>query len=45
MDSQCQKTEAELRKEDADKHRERRGSIQRKRLHVLRNLEKLAFRG
>jgi hypothetical protein len=45
MDRQCQKTETELRKEEADKHRERRGAFQRKRLHVLRNPKKLAFRG
>jgi hypothetical protein len=45
MDRQRQKTETELRKEEADKHRERRGAIQRKRLHVLRNPEKLAFKG
>jgi hypothetical protein len=45
MDRQRQKTEAELRKKEADKHRERRGAFQRKRLHVLRNPEKLAFRG
>jgi hypothetical protein len=35
----------ELRKEESDKHRERRGAFQRKRLHVLRFPEKLAFRG
>jgi hypothetical protein len=45
MDRHRQKTEAELRKEEADKTMERRGTIQRKRLHVLRNSEKLAFRG
>jgi hypothetical protein len=45
MDHQRQKTKAKLRKEEADKHKERRGTIQRKRLYVLRNLEKLAFRG
>jgi hypothetical protein len=45
MDRQHQKTEAELRKEEFDKHRERWGAFQRKRLHVLRNPEKLAFRG
>jgi hypothetical protein len=45
MDRQCQKTEAELRKEEADKHRERRGAFQRKKLHVLQNPKKLAFRG
>jgi hypothetical protein len=45
MDRQRQKTEAELRKEETDKHRERRGAFQRKRLHALRNPEKLAFTG
>jgi hypothetical protein len=45
MDRQRQKTEVELRKEEADKHRERWGAFQRKRLHVLRNPEKLVFRG
>jgi hypothetical protein len=45
MDRQRQKTEAELCKEEADKHKERRGAFQRKRLHVLRNPEKLAFKG
>jgi hypothetical protein len=45
MGRQCQKTEAKLCKEEADKHRERRGAFQWKRLHVLRNPEKLAFRG
>jgi hypothetical protein len=44
IDHQRQKTEAELRKEEEDKNKERRGAIQRKRLHVLRNLDKLAFR-
>jgi hypothetical protein len=45
MDRHRQKTEAELRKEEADRTRERKGPIQRKRLYVLRNPEKLAFRG
>jgi hypothetical protein len=45
MDRQRQKTEAELCKEEGIKHRERRGAFQRKRLHVLRNPEKLAFKG
>jgi hypothetical protein len=45
MDRHCQKTEAELRKEESDKHRKRRGAFQRKRLHVLQNPKMLAFRG
>jgi hypothetical protein len=45
MDRHRQKTEAELCKEEVDRTRERRGAIPQKRLHVLRNLEKLAFRG
>jgi hypothetical protein len=44
MDRHRQKTKAELRKEEADRTKERRGAIQRKRLHVFRNPEKLAFR-
>jgi hypothetical protein len=45
MDRQCQKTKVELRKEEVDKYREKRGTFQRKRLHILQNPEKLAFRG
>jgi hypothetical protein len=45
MDRQRQKTKAELRKEEADKKKEKGGAIQWKRLHVLWNLEKLTFRG
>jgi hypothetical protein len=45
MDRGRQKTDAELRKIEADKGRQRRGAIPRKRLHVLRNPEKLAFKG
>jgi hypothetical protein len=45
MDHQRQKTEAKLHKEEVDKNTERWGTIQRKRLHVLRNPEKLAFKG
>ena len=45
MDCERQKTKAEPRKEETDKHRLRRGAIPRKRLHVLRNPEKLAFIG
>jgi hypothetical protein len=45
MDRQRQKTEAELCKEETNKHKERQGAIQWKRLHVLQNPEKLAFRG
>ena len=45
MDRQHQKTKSKLRKEEADKHRENRDAIQQKRLHVLWNPKKLAFRG
>ena len=45
MDRQCQKTKAKLRKEEAGKYKQRRGTIQQKRLYVLQSPEKLAFRG
>jgi hypothetical protein len=38
-------TEGQQRKIERDKTRARRGNVQRKRLHVLRNPLKLAFRG
>lgn len=38
-------TPAQLRKVETDKKRKRRGAPHRKRLHVLNNPEKLAFRG
>jgi hypothetical protein len=38
-------TEGQQRKIERDKTRARRGNVQRKRLHVLRNPSKLAFRG
>jgi hypothetical protein len=44
MDYHRQKTKVELRKEEADRTRERRGAIQRKSMHVLQNPEKLAFK-
>jgi hypothetical protein len=45
MDRQHQKTKAELCKDEANKNKVRWGAIKRKRLRVLRNPEKLAFRG
>ena len=38
-------TDAQRRKIEKDKTRVRRGNVQRKRLHVLNNPSKLAFRG
>jgi hypothetical protein len=38
-------TDAQRRKIEKDKIRVRRGNVQRKRLHVLNNPSKLAFRG
>jgi hypothetical protein len=38
-------TDAQCRKIEKDKTRVRRGNVQRKRLHVLNNPSKLAFRG
>lgn len=43
MDRHHQKTEAELWKEEAYNNKVRMGAIQRKRLYVFQNLEKLAF--
>jgi hypothetical protein len=45
MDHHYQKTEVELHKKEIDKNKERKGAIQQKRLHVLQNLKKLAFKG